>query len=126
MFSKIGLKFYNWGIVDHDLTFSIVFHYHWNVDYYKLAIQTSSQNSFLLPFFSPSPSSFLSSLCDLFNLTSKIKLNDLKKIIIEQDVKYRFSFENNKIQVKITKEDYKESYIYSLTRFLEAINEVTK
>ena len=58
--------------------------------------------------------------------TSKIKLNDLKKIIIDQDIKYRFAFENNKIQVKITKEDYKESYIYSLTRFLEAINEITK
>ena len=58
--------------------------------------------------------------------TNKIKLNDLKKIIKEQDIKYRFAFENNKIQVKITKEDYPNSYIYSLTRFLEAINEVTK
>lgn len=58
--------------------------------------------------------------------TSKIRLNELKKIIIDQDIKYRFAFENNKIQVKITKADYPDSYIYSLTKFLEAINEVTK
>ena len=49
--------------------------------------------------------------------TEKIKLNDLKKIIIDQQIKYRFSFENSRIQVKITKEDYPNSYIYSLTRF---------
>ena len=49
--------------------------------------------------------------------TSKIKINDLKKIIIDQEIKYRFSFENNKIQAKITKADYPNSYIYSLTRF---------
>lgn len=58
--------------------------------------------------------------------TEKIKLNDLKKIIIDQQIKYRFSFENSRIQVKITKADYPNSYIYSLTRFLEAINKVTK
>ena len=58
--------------------------------------------------------------------TSKIRLNDLKRIITEQDIKYRFGFENNKIQVKITKADYPNSYIYSLTRFLEAINKATE
>ena len=58
--------------------------------------------------------------------TSKIRLNDLKRIITEQDIKYRFGFENNKIQVKITKSDYPNSYIYSLTRFLEAINKATE
>ena len=58
--------------------------------------------------------------------TEKIKLNDLKKIIIEQQIKYRFAFENNRIQVTILKEDYLNSYIYSLTKFLESINEITK
>lgn len=57
--------------------------------------------------------------------TEKIKLNDLKKIIIDQNILYRFTFENNRIQVKIQKQDYPNSYIYSLTKFLEAINEIT-
>ena len=58
--------------------------------------------------------------------TNKIKLNDLKKIVTDQNIKYRFAFEKNKIQATIMKSDYPNSYIYSLTKFLESINEVTK
>lgn len=58
--------------------------------------------------------------------SDKIKLEPLKKIVLSQKLKYRFSLDNNKIHIKIMKNDYPESYIYSLTKFLEAINEITK